>query len=129
MPISFHLDPRRDTVLVRGTGTLSLDEVLRLLDDLAVAGPQIRGKNGVIDAAHATDTQMTFDSIRRISDRVSQMEDLFRNTRWAVVAPDDALFGVARMYETLRSGGPFEVRVFRSASDAEAWVRRDDAAL
>lgn len=129
MPISFHVDPRRDTVLVRGAGTLSLDEVLRLLDDLAAAGPQIRGKNGIIDAARGTETHMTFDSIRRISDRVSQLDDLFRDTRWAVVAPDDALFGVARMYETLRSGGPFEVRVFRNATDAEAWVRRDDASL
>jgi hypothetical protein len=129
MPISFHLDPRRDSILVRSTGTLDLEEVLRLLDDLAAAAPQIRGKNGIVDATHATDTQMNFDSIRRISDRVSQMEELFRNTRWAVVAPDDALFGVARMYETLRSGGPFEVRVFRNASDAEAWVRRDDVAL
>lgn len=129
MPISFHLDPRRDTVLVRGAGTLSLDEVLRLLDDLAVAGPQIRGKNGVIDAAHATDTQITFDGIRRISDRVSQLDPIFRGTRWAVIAPGDVMYGVARMYETLRSGGPFEVRAFRSASEAEAWIRRDDAAL
>lgn len=129
MPFSFHLDPRHDTILIRGVGTLSLDDALLLLDDLTAAGPQISGKNGIIDATNATDTQMTFDSIRRVSDRVTQMSDLFRSTRWAVIAPNDALFGVARMYETLRSGGPFEVRVFRSASEAEAWVRRDDPAL
>lgn len=129
MPLTYHLDPQHDAVVIKGHGTLSLDEVLRLLDDLASSGPQIRGKNGIIDVALATDTKMTFDSIRRISDRVSQMDDLFRDTRWAVVAPGDVMYGVARIYETLRSGGPFEVRAFRAADEAEAWVKRGDVAL
>ncbi|MCU0453618.1 MAG: hypothetical protein MUE68_08145 [Bacteroidetes bacterium] len=129
MPVSVRLEPARERVVLSGSGTVDLDEVLRLLDGLSEAGQEIRGRDGLIETAQITGTSMTFDSIRRISDRVSQMDELFRGTRWAVVAPGDAMFGISRMYETLRSGGTFEIRTFRSTEEAEMWLRRRSSTL
>lgn len=49
-------------------------------------------------------------------------------TRAAIVAPTDVLFGVARMFQTLRGdANPDEVEVFRNLEGALLWLERRDA--
>lgn len=125
MPLTVHVDPAKDLVFIEATGSLALEDVLRVIDDLSKAGPEIRGRNGIVDSSRAKGTTLSFDSIRRISDQVSRTEELFQGTRWAVVAPGDVMFGFARMYETLRSGSSFEVRTFRTSTEAQFWLQRN----
>ncbi len=122
MPLTLHIEPAKDLVYIEATGTVTLDEVLQLVENLSVAGTDIRGRNGIIDASRATGTTLTFDSVRRVSDQVTRVEEIFRGTRWAIVATSDVMFGIARIYETLRMGKSFEVRAFRSRRDAELWI-------
>lgn len=42
----------------------------------------------------------------------------------AVVAPKDAVFGTARMWESLAYTLPWEIRVARSRAEAIAWLRQ-----
>ena len=48
-------------------------------------------------------------------------EELLDGTCVAIVAPQPAVFGIARMYQLLRDP-PYEVRVFRELAKAEAWL-------
>ncbi|MEK6649982.1 MAG: hypothetical protein AABY75_03330, partial [Bacteroidota bacterium] len=107
MPLSVRVDLAKNRVFIDASGTLVLEDALRLLDDLSMAGPEICGRGGIIDSSRVTGTTLSFDSIRQISEHVTHIEELFRGTRWAVVAPGDVMFGIARMYETLRSGSSF----------------------
>lgn len=43
--------------------------------------------------------------------------------RVALVAAQDIAFGLSRMYEALREHATFEVRIFRDAEKARAWLR------
>jgi hypothetical protein len=43
-------------------------------------------------------------------------------SRLAIVAPRDELFGLGRMYEFLRGDSPVDVRVFRERKEAELWL-------
>ena len=48
-------------------------------------------------------------------------------TRAAIVAPSDVLYGVSRMFQTLRGdANPDEVEVFRTLDEANAWLERHD---
>ena len=129
MPLTVNIEPSRDLVVIDGTGTIGLDDFLRLIDDLSKAGMEIRGRNGIIDSSRIASASITFDEVRRISDRVTQVEELFRGTRWAIVAPGDVMFGIARMYESLRHGGSFAIRAFRNAREADAWLQSGGPAL
>ena len=63
-------------------------------------------------------------------DRPSEGPALRSTPYGVIVAPRDVLFGLARMYEILRSGSPVEVRVFRERGEAESWLGLGkDAAL
>lgn len=42
--------------------------------------------------------------------------------RIAIVAPQDLVFGLARMEEALASGSSWEIQVFRERSSAVAWL-------
>jgi hypothetical protein len=42
----------------------------------------------------------------------------------AIIAPKDDVFWLGRLYEVLRAGSPWTVRVFRNAVDAEEWLQR-----
>ena len=40
----------------------------------------------------------------------------------AIVAPRDEIYGVARMYQLLRTSSPSELNVFRTAAGANEWL-------
>ncbi len=48
------------------------------------------------------------------------------NSRRAFVAPADAVFGMARMYEMLLDGHKGNIAVFRRTEEAERWLRVDE---
>lgn len=123
MPLTLHVEPAKDLVCIEATGTVTLEEVLQLVENLSVAGSDIKGRNGIVDASRAVGTTLTFDAVRRVSDQVTRIEEVFRGTRWAIIATSDVMFGIARIYETLRMGKSFEVRAFRSRRDAEMWIK------
>ncbi len=45
--------------------------------------------------------------------------------RCAIVAPEDASYGMARMAGTLAGDGPATVHPFRTLAEAEAWLKED----
>ena len=44
------------------------------------------------------------------------------SARWAIVATEDSVFGLARMFQNLMDGGPIRVGTFRDLEGAEAWL-------
>jgi hypothetical protein len=66
-----------------------------------------------------------------------RMEDLMQLTPWmvankagrgaktiAIVAPDDVVFGVGRMFDALQDGVGWNVGVFRDRAAAQAWLEK-----
>jgi hypothetical protein len=49
-------------------------------------------------------------------------------SRIAIVATNNVVFGMARMYETLMDGADVTVRTFRDMAEAEAWLDLEAAA-
>lgn len=78
---------------------------------------------GLLDLREVVATDVSASLIREAATRAaSQVDPHLESGKFAIVAPRDFLFGMARMYEILRSDSPVEVRVFRDRQEALLWL-------
>lgn len=97
--------------------------------DVAAYGQAINGDPGtrfvgreLIDGRAVTKISITSESVKRLVEANKLAGQRARNLRTAIVAADDAAFGLARMYEMLSEPDfPF-VRAFRNLEDARAFL-------
>ncbi len=96
-----------------------------LLDayERAVAAPDYDPDlDDLLDFSGAERVAIVAEGVRRLVAYFDRADLPGHHARLAVVAPQDYVFGLARMYETLRGGAPGQIRVFRDRAAAEAWL-------
>ena len=121
MSITLRADATRSLLIATAVGRLTATELQDFVRT-ARMGEQ-RGWPLLFDAIAAT-TTMTADDIRALSRRVGAAVRL-EGTRApvAVVATDNNLFGMMRMYQALcESEGFGGIGVFRTREAAETWL-------
>ncbi len=76
------------------------------------------------DLADMTQVERLDLSTKAVKQLVSMFEapELQSNSKLAIVAASDHVFGMARMYEILSSNTSEHIRVFRDMAEAEAWL-------
>lgn len=113
------------------------DEVQRLLhtvvsgqvtdEELLSYAAEINGKGfptprlELFDCREATTGALTPDGLRRVAATFGASE-ASEPVRAALVAPEDAAFGLSRMYQAYRMDSDVELSVFRDTSEARAWL-------
>jgi hypothetical protein len=122
--MAYHVaqDPRRNWLLVRFTGKLTIDEVIRLIRTVR-AEPEYRLWPMLVDARHVS-TDATEQDIERAVAAV-QHAVLTEGTRGhvAIAASDDVLYARLLLYETRCAEiGVRVIRVFRQLPDAQEWL-------
>ncbi len=82
----------------------------------------------LIDLRAVTHMGVTGAGLHRLIAMYDQRDSAGHSTRAAIVAPTDVLYGVARMFQTLRGDEtPDEIEVFRSIDDAVRWLEGRDS--
>ena len=76
----------------------------------------------LVDLTAVTSFDVSSEGVRQLADGFRATDALGLHTRLAIVAPNDALFGMSRMYGILRDDAPEEIQVFRNRTDATAWL-------
>ena len=87
--------------------------------------PSAADLNELIDFSDVSDVEVTVDGLRRLAERVAELNPTGRSYKVAVVAPSDVLFGLTRLYEVLNEAAPGEARAFRSLEEATSWLASD----
>lgn len=121
MSIALLVDTAHSVLVATAVGPLSLRE---LQDFLRTARASDRRDWPLLfDASSATST-ITSDEIRSLSMLVgSVLRAEGPRAPVALVASEDALFGVMRMYQALCEGEGFDgIGVFRTREAAEVWL-------
>ncbi len=118
-----HSTLRHRIVRVLGSGTLSDEELLTqrrrivetcMLDDL---------DGLLVDLRSVVNSEISTATIERLARLDHSRCGLLRI---AIVAPQDVLFGLSRMYhQNLQSAGGPPVEVFRDIAPALSWLRRE----
>ncbi len=101
------------------------DEGLRLLWRVVLRDPELsRRVNELHDLTGVTAVEVSSALVWGFADEMKVLDGDERHSgvKMATVAPRDVLFGLARMYETLRAESPVELRAFRSMSEAREWL-------
>ena len=121
MPSAFTIDAARSLVLSRGWGVLTDRDLLAHARALAV-DPRFRPHfSQLTDFRDATGVDVTTATVREMA----ELSPFGAGARRALVVPNDLIYGMARMFQMMRSGSPDQIDVFRELESAlVAWVRR-----
>jgi len=79
----------------------------------------------LIDETDATLKDLSPEEIRTIREQDDRLAAVLPQLVTAVVAPNDFIFGMSRMWEMLTERPGWSVRAFRSRPEAEAWLREE----
>ena len=122
MPYTLHVDVEDRRVVFRASGTYSNDEAFGSIQDM-IGHPDFQaGFDVLVDMTAVEDVPLWGDDIR---EKVSFDQGLLPKlgqARWAFVVPNDAVYGLARMYQTLMADTAIQVEAFRDLRMAEDWL-------
>jgi hypothetical protein len=120
MPIQYVIDTIRQRLLTRADGLVTFEDLSEHLDaeerDRALGLPEL------FDARGAT-TNLTATEVRRLVQRAAAALRHKPLGPTAIVATDDVVFGMARMYAILTEQAGAQVEVFRDVGPANRWLQ------
>jgi len=123
VPIAYTVDPTRNRVTLVYTGTITDRELFETFDRLYRDPAHQVGMDELSDLRTVHNVTVTSVGLQALADQTARNLDQARQTwRVAVVAPQDVVFGLARMYGLFREDSPELVRVFRDLASAEEWL-------
>jgi hypothetical protein len=119
VPLCYKIDKERKLVMSTGSGVVTMAESLAHQDNLLKDPDFAPSFSQLMDLTHVTELQLGTEDVRRIAQRPIFSGD----SRRAIVASRDVVFGVLRMFEIFREHlGETGIRVFRNLDEALAWV-------
>lgn len=118
MPITYHLDVARRHIIGTATGTVTYADLAAHLE--MEQSEHALGFTELLDCRDAT-TTITTAEIRQLAEALEKLARREPLGATAVVATNDALFGMLRMYDALTEQIR-PLRIFRRLADAEQWL-------
>jgi hypothetical protein len=118
--IQFEFDPAGLTRIAVFSGVVNDAELLGSYGDLIERGEYDPSLNDLVDLRGVERLEVSTAAVRSLAEMFSTGPE--GGTRLALVAAKDDVFGMARMYEILRSDASEQIRVFRHRAEAEAWL-------
>ncbi len=119
MAADYKIDKERRLVISTASGVLAMADVLAHRERLFNDPDYDPNFSQLMDFTPVTQFCIEPGEIRSLAQTMVFSAD----SRRAIVAPSDLLFGFARMYEILRdSAGETGIRVFRDRDEALDWV-------
>ncbi len=125
--MTYRIDPERRRILTRCEGETTLREVLGHFDELEQDPKCPPGADVLLDFTRIT----SLPNVGQIRSAAERAGDAARKVRFgalAVVAQNEDLFGVARLFEMFAQRAFTRSRVFATTEDAETWLESPDAA-
>jgi hypothetical protein len=110
--------------LVTGSGAVTGEEIADANDEMYTSPEAIKEiKYQLCDMSEVHDGDVSTEAVRRI---VAQDEMAAKHNpgmAMAMVASDELVFNLMRMWEGFVAGSAMETNVFKSVHEAEAWLR------
>jgi hypothetical protein len=118
--IAFHYDRDLDARVATFSQTIDDAELLTAYERLLSSDDYDPALNDLLDMQGIESFDVSGDAIRELVRAFSRINA--RDSRLAIVASSDLVYGMARMYEQLRSDASEEIRVFREMEPARSWL-------
>jgi hypothetical protein len=125
MPMTYTIDQEAGVVRLRCWGTLTNEEMLDCVERMHGDPARRPGMPSLVDCRDIEEMRVTPAGMQAAAHIEQVLADPTQEP-WAiaVIAPQNDVFWLGRIYEALRVGSPAKVRVFRNTADAEDWLQR-----
>ena len=119
MPAFYKIDKERRLVLSTASGVFTLADAVSHMDKLS-KDPDFDSRfSQISDFTHVSRVELSGDEIRRLAQRTI----FSAHSRRALIAPNETVFGIGRMFEILRGlEGEKGIRIFYTLDEAPEWV-------
>jgi hypothetical protein len=125
MPVTFSIDPDLHLVTCKGHGILTKEEMDTHIRALQASPAFDKNHRQFWDLSEVSEITISFTDLMWIA----EVNVFSLTTPRAFLAPANAIFGVARMFEMLRQAkGETGIRVFRERAEALKWLDEAPAA-
>lgn len=124
MPCSYLIDLDRSLVFSRGWGVYTDDEMLWHGRTLRADQRFDPGFRQIVSFLDVAEVRVTVEGVRALA----HINPFRTDSRRAIVAPTDLIFGLTRMFEAHTDSDQEQFRVFRALGEAFEWVGLDPAA-
>jgi hypothetical protein len=121
MPVIYEIDSDRKTIRTRCVGPVTIEEVLDHFRILASDPNCPDSMDVLLDLSEQTSIP-TKEELEEITHAVHSVRGRVRFGSCAIVACQDALFGMLRMWEVFAERYFRETYVFRTKREAEDWL-------
>ena len=126
--IEFSVDPDTQVRVAKFTGTVDDDELLSTYRRLRSSPDYDASANVLVDLSDVERLDVSPQALGELVATLRPMERNLAGRRRAIVAASDAVYGMARMYEIMRSDSPEDIRVFRDLMAAREWLATGESA-
>jgi hypothetical protein len=121
VPVRYRIDQSHSLVRVDLSDHLDSEQVVEAVNRLLSDPALCRGLNFVSDHSKL-DFTATTELVKSIPALLTKLTERLGPFRCAVVVPDNASYGMARMTEVLAERTSAQVRAFRTLEEAKAWA-------
>lgn len=119
MPAFYKIDKERRLIMSSASGVFTLADAVSHMERLSKDPDFDPSFSQIADFTQVTRVELSSDEIRRLAQRGIFSAD----SRRAFIAPNEAIFGIGRMFETLRGfEGEKGIRIVRTLEEALDWV-------
>jgi hypothetical protein len=127
MSVTYRIDQAKRRIHTRCVGAVTLDEVLRHFADL-VRDPGCPGRLDVLLDLRETTSLPTSYQLTAVTTEVARVRPRVQFDACAIIATQDALFGMARMFEVFAENYFGATRVFRTMDEGTSWLELEPVA-
>jgi hypothetical protein len=121
LPITYQLDQESALVQTRCRGDVTFEEVADHFRELG-AEPDLPPRLDVLLDLRETSSLPETGQIRDLMLELEQLQGRVKWGAWAVVASNDAMFGIARMFQVFAEGHFQTSLVCRELEEARSWL-------
>jgi hypothetical protein len=110
--------------IYRSFGVLTSQDLLDADERLhieIIRNPELRYL--LVDHSAIPEEKVDVESLRVLAERVGENLEIIPEGLIAIVAPNDILYGLSRMWETLAEQSGLTTRVTRTRAEAVAWLK------
>ena len=121
MAVTYRIDQAKHRIHTRCIGAVTLDEVRQHFADL-VRDPDCPGRLDVLLDLSETTSFPTSGQLSAVTTEVARIRPRVQFDGCAIIASQEALFGMARMFEVFAENYFGATRVFRSMDEGTRWL-------
>ena len=121
MDVSYNIDKDKNLIYIKFSGFVTKQELITSFAKMNEDPIFNKGLNVIIDAKEVK-TNLNINDIRKIITYLKYIQKKRDKIRLAIVAPENATYGISREFEALWYEQKVEVQVFRDLAEASNWI-------